>query len=141
VASALIRCGLVALAVVAGAWLVVGYRAVELEADADTVIARAQHGEAARDDVREGRSLLHRARLMSVDSAPLLSEALLLFGSGRRPEGLAIARDVVAREPENLSGWLALHVMYSTSRDTRRLSEAARRLRALNPLAGDVLER
>jgi hypothetical protein len=141
VASPLIRCGLVAIAVVAGAWLVLGYRALELEADADTAIARAQSGDAKRDDVREGRRLLHHARLLSVDSAPLLSEALLLFGYGRRDEGLAIAQDVVANEPENLGGWVALHVMYSTSRDTRRLTEAARRVRALNPLAGDVLER
>jgi hypothetical protein len=141
VASALIRCGVVAIAVVAGTWLVLGYRALELEADADTAIARAQSGDAKREDVREGRRLLHRARLLSVDSAPLLSEALLLFGYGRRDEGLAIAQEVVADEPENLGGWLALHVMYSTLRDARRLTEAARRVRALNPLAGDVLER
>jgi hypothetical protein len=141
VASALIRCALVATALLAGAWLVLGFRASELEADADTVIAKAQFGEATADEVQHGQGLLGRARLLSVDNAPLLSEGLLLFAHGQREEGLAIVEDVVEREPANLGGWIALYSLYSTNREPKRAAKAARMARALNPLAGDALER
>lgn len=139
--SALIRCALVAIAVLAGAWLVLGFRAVQLEADADAVIERAQRGEATADEVKHGQDLLQRARLLNVDNSPLLDEGLMLFSYGQRAEGLAITEDVVADEPENVVGWIALYTLFSGSGDEKRAAETARRVRALNPLAGDALER
>ena len=141
VASALLRSALVAIALLASAWLVLGFRAVELEADADVVIGRVQRGNATAGDVRHGRDLLRRARLLSVDTAPLLDEGLMLFSYGRREEGLAITQEVVADEPENVVGWIALHTLFSGKGDAKRAAETARRVRALNPLAGDALER
>jgi hypothetical protein len=141
VASAVIRSALVVVALVAGAWLVLSFRAVELEGDADAVFARAQRGEATPADVRHGHDLLRSARLLSADKSPLLAEGLLLFAGGRHDDGLAIAKRVVADEPENLGAWLALHVMYSRTHDAKGAAHAARKVSALNPLAGDALHR
>jgi hypothetical protein len=141
VASAVTRCTLAVVALAAGAWLVLSFRAVELEQDAGAAFARAQRGEATRDDIRHGDSLLRRARLLNADTSPLLAEGLLLFAGGRRHEGLATAERVVTREPENVGAWLALHVMYSRTGDAKGVGAARREVRALNPLAGDVLDR
>jgi hypothetical protein len=139
VASALIRCGLLALAIVAGAWLVVGYRAVELEADATTVTPAGERVEISSDESNHALTSLRRARLLSMDKAPLLSEGLLLFATGHREEGLTLVERVVSEEPDNLDGWIRLHFLYLANHDRQGAARAARRVRELNPLAGDAL--
>jgi tetratricopeptide (TPR) repeat protein len=141
VASALIRCGLVALALAAGAWLVIGYRAVELEADATTVAPGARAAGVSPEEARRALDALDRARLLSADTRPLLNQGLLLFATGRREHGIAVAKRVVREEPENIDGWLSLYYLYLTEGDSNAAAEAAREVRALNPLAGDELER
>jgi tetratricopeptide (TPR) repeat protein len=139
VASVVTRCALVAIALLAGTWLVLGVRALDLEAEATTVRPGAQGGSLTPAEVSRALSSLRSARLLSVDKGPLLNEGLLLFATGRREEGLAIAERVVDEEPDNLDGWFALYTLYSASRDPNRAAQARRRVRALNPLAGDVL--
>jgi tetratricopeptide (TPR) repeat protein len=141
VASALIRCGLVALALAAGAWLVLGYRAVELEADATTVAPGARTAGLSSEEAMRALDSLDRARLLSADTRPLLNEGLLLFATGRREEGIAVAKQVVAEEPENIDGWLSLYYLYLAEGNSNGATDAARKVRALNPLAGDELER
>jgi hypothetical protein len=141
VASAVIRCVLVALAIVAGAWLVIGYRAVELEADATTVAPGARTAGVSSEEARRALDALDRARLLSADTRPLLNQGLLLFATGRREHGIAVAKQVVREEPENIDGWLSLYYLYLTEGDSNAAAEAARKVRALNPLAGDELER
>jgi tetratricopeptide (TPR) repeat protein len=136
----MIRCALVAVALVAGAWLVVGVRASVLEADATTVRPTVL-SPLPPNEVNSGLRSLRRARLLSLDQGPRLSEVRLLVATGRREEAIALARRVAAAEPENVDGWLALYFLYQRQRDPRRAAEAARMVRELNPLAGDALQK
>jgi hypothetical protein len=142
-ASALIRCALVATALVAGAWLVIGVRAVELESEGREVLREAQSGPVTPEEVSRGQELLRRAQRFSADKGPLVNESLLLATVGRSEEAASIAERVVADEPENLEGWI---VLYLASRDLRetpsereRAARALRMVRALNPWAADAL--
>lgn len=137
--SALIRCALVALALVAGAWLVLGVRAVELESEAGTVGSGDGGTSRAPGELERARSSLRDARLLSVDKEPLLNEGLLVFAAGGRKEGLAIVERVVREEPDYLEAWTALFYMYSVSEERQRAARVVRRVRALNPLAADAL--
>jgi predicted Zn-dependent protease len=141
VASALIRWGLVALALAAGAWLVLGYRAVELEADATTVSPGATRTDLSPEEASDALYSLRRARKLSADNRPLLNEGLLLFAMGRREEGLGVVERVVAEEPENIDGWLSLYYLNLAKGNREAAAEAAAEVQALNPLAGDELER
>jgi hypothetical protein len=133
VGSALSRIALVVIALLAGAWLGLGVRALDLESE-------AKHSGSKPAEVQSDLSSLRSARFLSVDKEPLLNEGLLLFGVGRREEGLAIGKRVVSEEPKNLDAWLALYYMYWTSRDPKRAAGVARNVRTLNPLAGDRLK-
>jgi Flp pilus assembly protein TadD len=105
---------MVAVALLALAWLALGIRALDLESEGTA-------------------SALRDARLLSVDKEPLVNEGLALYKAGRRDEGLAVTRRVVAEEPDNLQGWLALSYLYTASDDSRRATRALRQARALNP--------
>jgi predicted Zn-dependent protease len=139
VTSVLTRCALVAVALLAGAWLVLGVRALDLQSDAESVRSGPQGAALTPDDADRARSFLHRARLLSVDKSPLLNEGVLLLATGRREEGVAILERVVAEEPDNLEAWIVLYNVYSRSSDAKRAREALRRIRALNPLAEEAL--
>jgi tetratricopeptide (TPR) repeat protein len=89
--------------------------------------------------VRSDLDALRSARFLSADKTPLMNEGLLLYATGRRAEGIAAERRLVAQEPDNLDAWLALVYMYSTSRDTKEAARALRRVRTLNPLAQERL--
>jgi Flp pilus assembly protein TadD len=130
VASTLVRVALVIVALFASAWLVLGIRAQDLESEARS----------PSSDVDRSLNSLRSARLLSVDQQPLLNEGLVLFASGQHEEGITIAKRVVAEEPDNFDAWLGLSYMYSKSRDSNRAAQAARRVRALNPFAGDLLK-
>jgi hypothetical protein len=141
--TALVRFVLVAIALVAGAWIVLSLRSVELESEGEAVLARAQRGPITADELNRGRSLSQRARRFSADQGPRLVEAVLL-DSARRPEqAAAVAGRVVEEEPENVDAWIVLYLALSdldgAARDTRRAVEALRMVRSLNPLAGEVL--
>jgi hypothetical protein len=127
-----IRIALVGVALVAGAWLALGIRALNLESEASN---RSSNPAETTSDLRALRS----ARLLSVDKTPLMNEGLLLYATGRRAEGIATEKRLVAQEPDNLDAWLALVYMYSTSRDATQAARALRRVRTLNPLAQERL--
>jgi hypothetical protein len=133
--SAATRFALVTIALLAGAWLALGVRALDLESDATTERSRT----VTPDPVSRAQDSLQRARFMSVDKAPLLNEGLLLFAAGRRTEGLALVERVVEEEPDNLDAWVALYPIYSTSGDPKGAAHALRRVSALNPLVADAL--
>jgi hypothetical protein len=133
VGSALIRIGLVGIALLAGAWLVLGVRALDLESEAETSSSNP-------GGVPRALSSLRDARLLSVDKEPLLTESLLLFATGRHARGIAIGERLVADEPDNLDAWMALYYMYSTSHDAKRAARVARTVRAINPLVAERLQ-
>jgi tetratricopeptide (TPR) repeat protein len=122
----------VVIALLAGAWLLLGIRAIELESERPLGSKPAE--------VRSALNSLRSARFLSVDKEPLLNEGLLLFAVGRHDEALAVGKRVVSDEPDNLDAWLALYYMYWTSRAPKRADGVAQKVRTLNPLAGDRLK-
>jgi hypothetical protein len=130
--TAATRVALVIVAALAAAWLAVGIRALDLESEASSRSADLA-------EVRSDLDALRSARFLSADKTPLMNEGLLLYATGRRAEGIAAERRLVAQEPDNLDAWLALVYMYSTSRDTKQAARALRRVRTLNPLAQERL--
>jgi hypothetical protein len=142
-ATALVRVVLVAVALLAGAWMVLSLRSVELESEGRAVVAKAQRGPITADELNRGRGLLQRARRLSADQGPRVVEAVLL-DSARRPEAaVAVAERVVEDEPDNFDAWMVLYLalidLEDAARDTRRAEETLRILRSLNPLSGTVL--
>jgi hypothetical protein len=141
--TALVRFVLVAIALIAGAWIVVSLRSVELESEGEAVLARAQRGTITADELSRGRRLLHRARRFSADQSPRIVESVLL-NTARRPEqAAAVAERVVDVEPDNVDAWIVLYLALSdlegAARDTKQAAEVLRMVRSLNPLAGEVL--
>jgi tetratricopeptide (TPR) repeat protein len=76
---------------------------------------------------------------LNADKAVLLDEAFLLAATGRRQEGISVAERLVEEEPDNLDGWIVVHLVSRQLGDSRRAAQALRRVRALNPLAGEEL--
>lgn len=138
-ASILTRGALAAVALLAGAWLVLGVRALDLQADARSVFSRVQSGTVAADEVRHAQSLFRRARRWNADKTVRLDEASLLAVTGRRHEGISLAERLVEEEPDNLDGWIVVYLGSRRLGDSQRAAQALRRVRALNPLAGEVL--
>jgi hypothetical protein len=144
-ASVVTRCAVVAVALVAGAWLVLSFRAVELEADGRAILERAQRGTIPPDAVRRGQSFFQRAGRFNADQSPLFYESVLLFQTGRYEDAAAAAEQLVADEPDNVDGWIILHGAASgpagaaREGDPKRAAEALRRVSALNPLAANWL--
>jgi hypothetical protein len=139
VVPAVTRIALATIALLVGAWLALGYRALDLESEAEMVSSGPRGGPVTPGELRRVQTSLQRARFLSVDKAPLLNEGLLLFALRRREEGLALVERVVEEEPDNLDAWVALYPLYSTSGDPKRAARALRRVSALNPLVGDAL--
>jgi hypothetical protein len=136
VAPSLIRAALVVLAVLVGAWLALGLRAVELEEDGNATLERARAGPVPIEEVRRARRDLQRARRFSSDLAPLVDEGNLLAAVGRAEEAARIAARATTEEPENLEGWL---LAYRVAPDRARAQAALRRIGGLNPLVPDDL--
>jgi len=136
VASVLTRCALVAVALFAGAWLVLSIRAVAFDLEGREVLADAQRGELAPGEAMRGRSLLRRARRFNADNAPLITESFLLRETGQSEVAAKLAEQAVANEPDNADGWI---VLSGVTDNPRRAAHALRMVRALNPLAADVL--
>jgi hypothetical protein len=129
---ALIRAALVGLSLLVVGWLVLSFRAVELEAEGAAVLRSAQTGTVAPAEVARARSAFNRARRFSADEAPLVNESLLLATVGRRSDAARLARRVVAEEPDNLEGAIVLYLATHNPR-------ALRRVGVLNPWAAEAL--
>jgi tetratricopeptide (TPR) repeat protein len=139
VASILIRGALIAVALLAAAWLALGVRALNLESEARTAANADGNASLSPVERERARRALRDARLLSVDHEPLLNEGLLLVAAGRRKQGIAIAEQVVREEPDYLEGWISLYYLYSMTGDKKRAARVARRVGSLNPLAADTL--
>jgi hypothetical protein len=88
---------------------------------------RAVHAtQTTRDEAALARADadLRAARLLNPDTAPDFNRALLLRIRGDTGGAAAVLRDVVRREPENVTAW---RVLYALTRDPGALA-AARRL-------------
>ena len=117
------RIAVIAVGIVVLGWLAVMERDTRLQ-------SRAVH---ATTTTRDGAALaradrdLRAARLLNPNTAPDFSRALLLRVRGDTDSAAAVLRDIVRREPDNLTAW---GVLYALTRDPAAL--AARR--RLDPL-------
>jgi cytochrome c-type biogenesis protein CcmH/NrfG len=134
----LYRFALVAVALVAVAWLGLSLRATRLEADGQELVQAGQRQPLGPAEVSEGLDILRRAQRFNEDSAPRLAEAALLAGAGRHDEAIAAAERVVEDEPDNLEGWV---VLYLGGAATENRSLATRALRAISRLNPQLAER
>jgi hypothetical protein len=135
------RVVLVVAAVLAVAWLAVGLRAVELQADGESLLSSATAQRGASGEVREGRELLERARRFNADMAPLIAQSRLLTLLGRVRDARAAAEEAVSTEPDNVDSWIALYVVSRAARDEDARARALREIRRLNPIAAEAFQR
>jgi len=133
--NALVRTALVVFALSVGAWLVVAYRAIELEEKGQAAVTDLQQGRISAAKQRDAVDALDDARFLNADQAPNLIEGnLWVFASDRR-RAAALARKITADEPENVSGWFLAYLA-----ETGAAKRAAiRRVSELDPWAGEAL--
>ncbi len=136
-ASVLIRCTLIALALLAGAWLAVGLRVVALEEEGNTAFERARQGSLSGAEVARARDALESVDALTADPTHRLIEGRLLAAVGQGDQAGSLALLVLAEEPENVDAWYLAHVLAGNP-EGRALTR--RRIRRLNPLLGDQLE-
>jgi hypothetical protein len=135
----LIRAALVAVAVVAAAWLVVGLRASDAESEAASIVNGASARTPSAEVVR-GLDLLRDARSWNADKDPEVNEVILLSVSGSEEESLRLAERVVREEPDNVDTWFALWAASLAAGDRGRAARALDEVRSLDPLRARVLE-
>jgi hypothetical protein len=119
------RLGVIVVAVVAIAWLVLMERDARLQARGLRHVQARQTAQADSD--------LRRAGFLNPDSTPDLSRALLLFGDGHTARAQALLESVVRREPQNVSAWGELLVV-SRKSDPATARRATAVLTGLDPL-------
>jgi tetratricopeptide (TPR) repeat protein len=134
-----IRSALVAIALLAGAWLALGVRAVALENDAQPVITRARAGPIPAAEANKALDDLAKAGRLSPDQAPLIHQGELLTSIGRKDEARAVAKRATDAEPENLQAWFLTWVLADPG--TREKAHAKARLLYLNPWFAYALRR
>jgi predicted Zn-dependent protease len=137
----LLRCTLVAVALLVAAWLALSLRSTRLEADGREVVERAQRGPVTHAEVEQGLDDLRRARRFNADQDVRLAEVALLTEAGRADEAAVLAKRVVADEPDNLDAWVFLYLGAVLKGDDARRARALRAVENLNPQLAERLRR
>lgn len=136
--SLAVRAALVVIALLAGAWLAVGVRAIDLENDAKAVVDKARAGTATPAEVQRARDDLQKADFLSPSKDPIIREGELMASLGRMGEGAILGYSVTQKEPENLRAWF---LVWATEQDAARKAQAKARLLELNPWFAYALRR
>src|SRR5215208_5769873 len=134
--NALVRTVVVAIALVVGAWLAVGYRESQLEEKGSAALAAIQHAPLPPKEAREGLDALRDAQWLNPDQDPRVIEGELNLFLSKRAKSQAIGREITAREPENVRGWF---LSYLAERDPAKRHLALRHVQRLDPWAADAL--
>jgi hypothetical protein len=134
-----VRSALVVTALLVGAWLALGVRAVALETDAREVIAKARSGRIPPAEVNKALDDLAKAGRLSPDQGPVIRQGELLAAAGRDDEARAVAKRVTEAEPDNLQAWFLAWVVADP--DKRAKAHAKQRLLELNPWFAYALRR
>jgi hypothetical protein len=121
------------------AWLALSLRAFHQEAEGREVLDHAQLGHIGDAEVSRGLDALRRARSFNADAEPLLAEVQLLVAAGRDREAAAVAKRLVAQEPDDLEGWIALSLAATVTHDRALRARALREVKRLNPQLGERL--
>lgn len=128
--SLALRAALVVIALLVGAWLVVGVRAIDLEGDARAVVDKARAGSVSPAEVRRARDDLRKADLLSPSKDPTIREGELMASLGREGEAAILGYSVTLKEPDNLRAWF---LVWASEQDSARKARAKKRLLELNP--------
>lgn len=125
-----LRAGIVALAVAAIAWLVLGIAASHAQDDLARLVAVTKHPTAAQ--IARAVDLRRDAEQWVPGRRPSLLEATLRLKGGDAPGAARLLTDVVRDEPENGEAWLLLS-QAARDRDPALAERASARVRALAP--------
>jgi predicted Zn-dependent protease len=136
-----IRGVLLVLALLAGVWLAFGIQSVRLTDDADAVLAQARKGPVSAKQVDAAVDDYHKARRLSPDEMPLISEGQLLLATGRQADARQVAIRAIQKEPDNLQTWFFAWVAAEAQHDKLGVRTAKRRILELNPWFLYVLTR
>lgn len=134
--NAPVRAVLVLIALCVGAWLAVGYRADQLERDGADALAELPDRQLSPQRSREALDSLRDAQWLNPDQDPRVTEGELSLFLSQRAKAAAIARELIAKEPENVRGWFLAY--FSERGDAK--AEARAQVRRLDPWAGDTLQ-
>lgn len=123
---------LLAVAAVAAAiWLGIGLNSALLQRSAERTGFRAPET-LTPAQIAHSVDRFESARKHSPDTQPAVNEAALLARVGRERRAVAILRDVVDKEPDNLTAWVVLSNA-AAQREPALAARAADRARELNP--------
>ena len=134
-----IRSALVVTALLVGAWLALGVRALALETDARAVVDRARAGPLRTAEVNAALDDLASAGRLSPDQGPVIRQGELLVAAGRDDEARVLAKRVTEAEPDNLQAWVLAWVVADP--DPQAKAQAKARLLELNPWFAYALRR
>jgi hypothetical protein len=125
-----VRAAVALVAVLVLGWLAVMERDTRLQERAIKASGRLSvAGNEARAD-----AAFRDARFMNPDTTPDVGRAVMYLARERRPAAAALLRDVLGREPDNLTSWSVLYgVTRQSDPATARRALAARK--RLDPLA------
>jgi hypothetical protein len=137
--SFVVRSALVVMALVVGAWLALGVRALALESGAEDVLDRARGGPVPQAEVTAAIDDLAKAGRLSPDQAPVIRQGELLAAVGRDDEARALAKRVTDAEPDNLQAWFLAWVVADPDKPAK--AHAKRRVLELNPWFEYALQR
>jgi hypothetical protein len=121
-------------AVVIVAWLAVMERDARLQKrGVSTASEMVVSGRFDPAGFRSAEEDFRDARLLSPDTTPDLHRAVLYQVHGRAPQAIALLKDVVRREPENVTAWNVLREL-TRERDPATARRAAAAQRRLDPV-------
>jgi Flp pilus assembly protein TadD len=118
------------------AWLVFSIHGVDLQADGEATLKRAQTGTVSGDEIDSALLDLRRADRYNPDLTPLIDQGFLLAQVGRHEEALAAGLKAAAKEPQNVQGWTLID---RAAPGTEVAARARRRVAELNPWLADAL--
>jgi hypothetical protein len=136
--SLAVRAALVVIALLVGAWLALGVRAIDLEGNAKAVTDLARAGAATPADLQRARDDLHKAELLSPSKDPLIRQGELMAAVGRPVEAAILGYAATLKEPDNLQAWF---LVWANEQDPAKKGVAQARLLELNPWFAYALRR
>jgi predicted Zn-dependent protease len=119
------------VAVLAAAGIGAGLDSALLQRDAQLAGFRAPES-LTPAKIAHAADLFERARRRNPDTLPAVNEAALLARVGQERRAVGILREVIDKEPDNLTAWVILAGAAAKS-DPGLAARAAARARTLNP--------
>lgn len=120
-------------AIAAAVWLGIGLNSSLLQRSAQRTGFRAPET-LTPAQIAHATDRFESARKRNPDTQPAVNEAAMLARVGQEREAVSILREVVDKEPDNLTAWVVLSSA-AAKREPALAQRAAARARELNPPA------